>query len=563
MQMMTQTQEEEDRKRKQEIEEGLKSGVLSFTPQQQQQRDRINAARAWISSNDIPEDVKRKELADIEEAERRLVPLRTPPEKMPVPPSEQIGRTAYVDAEGKYGRAGATWVLDPKTKKWDMSPNAPNNQLEYGKDNNEPKPGDQFGFEQNGGSDVPPNVNWDRPTYLANQMGPQQGVPTGSVPGGGEAAPGQAPGTTIGMGPAYGPRPASYTPGPNRTQMQGQGSVLEQQGEQRMWKSPTTGMLMTYGPKGQPEPVKDQFKMQELQWKEQKAKIDLEQKRLKMVSDQEAKRLEHFNKLVDAELKRRTKKDPMNPDATPELNARDYEQAQQWAMQQLYFQEKHFGIEAKERTGGYNNYLKSKFVGMTPAEVKAYANEYGGAEAQEAAQEIQRRESKNGIPLLPPEDWEKPESAPPPVAWIEKIRSIPPAQLEAFMEQVKDQRIATKKEFKKQHPGENYEQYKQFVEWAKSGGELPEKPERQMPTTAMPTPSGPSVQQQKPAELLPPPVEDPNRPGYFVHGQKASREAALDIARSLLPSPKTKAEFDKLKSGTEFVAPDGTVRRKP
>jgi hypothetical protein len=522
MQVMDQMREQEKQQKRAEMEQGLKAGTLRFTPQQEQQLSRINSARAWINGADLPEESRKTALDECDVAESSLVPIPTPSWKLPPPPEQQISKMVYVDRDGAFGSPGATWIFDPKTKSWDVSQNAPNNQPDYGRNQAE-LPGGQYQGIENGGQNVPEHAQFNGPTYLANQVGDDENLPSGPGTGWSKGPAGTITATNSG----YAPR-SSLSPSASGGNVV---SPIEAQGESRMWKSPSTGMWMTYDQHGRPKPLENQFEMLKQQQQQQEKQAALQAKVEAAQASQDAERLKTFNGLVDAELRRRTVKDPDSGLVIP-LEPKDYEQARQFAMDQMDFQERNFGSSARQRSSDYSDYLKRKFVGTTAKQIGDYSSAYGGQESEEANAELQRRKTGR---ILAPVDWEKPESEPVPVGWIDKIKGAPPEKLQEYLEHIKAGRPFTRQEFRQTHPGENYEQYMQFYRWAgSSGGEIPQSSQK---AVSNPPPAPPvSVAPKRPAAPQPSPGS-------------AGTENIPDW------KPKTT-------QGTTYLAPDGTYRTK-
>ena len=111
------TEEEIEAYKQQKIAEGVKNGLLRYTPQQEMERSKNDQAIAWLKSNDegMPEELRAKEIEKFRKANSRITPIPVPPDKQPRGPKEQIANQSYKDEQGR------TWVVDPKSGKWDVS----------------------------------------------------------------------------------------------------------------------------------------------------------------------------------------------------------------------------------------------------------------------------------------------------------------------------------------------------------------------------------------------------------------------------------------------------------
>jgi len=104
---------------------------------------------AWLQSGDVPDFVRERELANLDTERERITPLPVPLDEVPLSPPAQIGRQAFLDQQGEWGAPGTTWVFNPKLRQWAPDRNAPNNNLDYMR-------AEQDGQDQAGGEDQLP-----------------------------------------------------------------------------------------------------------------------------------------------------------------------------------------------------------------------------------------------------------------------------------------------------------------------------------------------------------------------------------------------------------------------
>lgn len=138
--------------------------------------------------------------------------------------------------------------------------------------------------------------------------------------------------------------------------------------------------------------------------------------------------------------------------------APDYEAARQDAMDEEAEWQQTFSPEASKRHASYGNYLREKYAGVKSTEL------LGGDEERKS--EYKRR---NGATVSAPMDWRSSTRPPLPVAAMERLQSLTPAQLEDFRQHAMG-RPLTEDEFEEEHPDKNYDQYLATYRWARESG---------------------------------------------------------------------------------------------